>query len=133
VRVYNWKEGRKRVNEACLWIKTHKHEFLTLQEICLQIETKRDSHGRHVYHSIMRGSVYLQAEQMHMQITDTKLFKRNNNLWSTISRYLTLYHPELNRVIRHRNQSDVGAYVGRFGLPKLHYTYRLKTNKNKAA
>lgn len=115
--------GRDQVERAVRWIRSNKEEFLQLQRYALYIEGLRNQDGFPVYQSITCGSIYLLAERHGIGIGDSGLFRRNKSLWSTLARYIVLYHPHLSRVISFRD-SPVDRYVRANGLPKLHPSYR---------
>jgi hypothetical protein len=121
-----WPSGRQHVDNAVSWIRANKDEFKELQRLCLLVERATTDTGSYRYHRITCGSIYMLAEMYGIKVGDHPLYKRDKSLWSTVSRYLTEYHPQLNRVIRHKDQTIIGQYVAIHGLPQLHHTYRYK-------
>lgn len=121
------KTGSQTVGNAVIWIKMHRDEWLEVQRVCLVLESARDRQGRPKYHSITRGGIYMLAQMDGIRIANDVTFQRDHDLWSVLSRYLTELHPQLKRVIRHR-ECDVAKYVRAHGLPKLEskYVYRRK-------
>ena len=101
------KSGEQQVLDGWNWIVGHKAEFLELQRICLKIEAATRPDGRKRFHSVTW-----------IEITNDAVFRRNKSLWSTISRYLTAMHPELERVIEHR-ECEVARHVRAHGLPEI--------------
>lgn len=116
------------VKDAVRWIERNKDEWLEVQRVCCILENVRDWNGRPRYSSVTRGSIYMLAQLEGIEITNTKTFKRDHDLWSVLSRYLTDLHPQLERVIRHR-ECDVAKYVRVHGLPKLKSKYIYKQPK----
>lgn len=116
------------VDEAVRWIETHKEEWLEVQRVCCILEDVHEWSGKHRYQSITRDSIYMLAQLEGIEITNDRTFKRDHDLWSVLSRYLTQLHPQLDRVIRHR-ECDVAKYVRTHGLPKLKakYVYKQRT------
>jgi len=112
------KSGEQQVLDGWNWIVGHKAEFLELQRICLKIEAATRPDGRKRFHSVTCQSIYMLAEVMGIEITNDAVFRRNKSLWSTISRYLTAMHPELERVIEHR-ECEVARHVRAHGLPEI--------------
>lgn len=112
------KTGEQQFSEGLRWIKNHPAEFRELQQACLAIEQARNSDGSWQFSSITRSSIYMLAQLAGMRITNEKTFRRNNNLWSTISRFMTALHPQLERVIQHRD-CEVARYIKANGLPEL--------------
>ena len=121
------KTGEQQVPEGWRWIVGHRAEFLELQRICLVIEAATKPDGRKRFGSVTCQSIYMLAEIMGIAISNDAVFRRNKSLWSTVSRYLVAMHPELGRVIEHR-ECEVARYVRAHGLPKIgseyHYTNR---------
>ena len=113
------------VRDAALWIRRNRDEWLEIQRVCLALEAKRDRHGRPKHQSITRGGIYTLAQLEGIAMSNTVVFKRDHSLWSVLSRYLVELHPQLKRVIRHR-ECDVAKYVRNHGLPELEgkYVYR---------
>ena len=114
--------GEQQVLNGWNWITGHQAEFLELQRVCLRIEAATKPDGRKRFHSITCQSIYTLAEIMGIEITNDAVFKRNKTLWSTISRYLTAMHPQLERVIEHR-ECEVARFVRAHGLPKIGSEY----------
>lgn len=112
------KTGEQQFYEGLRWITNHPAEFRELQHACILIEQARNSDGSRQFYSITRSSIYMLAQLAGMNITNEQTFRRNNNLWSTISRYMTAIHPQLERVIRHRD-CEVARYIKANGLPEL--------------
>lgn len=119
------KDGEIQVLEAITWIHGHKQEWLRLQEICLRLEAATLPNGNKRFATITRGSVYILAQIIGLEVTEDATFKRNNNLWSTLSRYLVELHPALERVIQPR-ECEVARWVRMNGLPELDSTYIYK-------
>ena len=117
--------GDALVSAGAVWIARNRDEWLELQRVCLEIEAKRDRHGRPKAHSITRGGVYSTCEMRGIKVSDNATFRRDHDLWSVLSRYLTELHPQLRRVIRHR-ECDVARQVRMHGLPELEPKYIYK-------
>lgn len=114
--------GEQQVFNGWRWIMDHKAEFIELQRICLEIEAATKPDGRKRFGSVTCQSIYMLAEIMGIDVSNDAVFRRNKSLWSTISRYLTAMHPQLERVIEHR-ECEVARYVRAHGLPEIGSEY----------
>lgn len=110
--------ARADIARAVGWIELHPSEWMELQRACLRLESMRDEHGRPLVGSITRGGLYMLCEVHGIPVTDSATFRRDHNLWAVLSRYLTELHPQLARVIRHR-ECDVARHVRAHGLEPL--------------
>lgn len=119
------------VEKARAWIVSHKQEWLELQRLCLAIEDDRDPTGRHRFERITRDGIYMMAQLKGITITQDAVFRRDHNLWSVLSRYMTLTHPSLQRVLRTKD-CPVGRWVDLNGLPELPdgYVYGRKEERH---
>lgn len=110
--------GNALVEQGTRWIAGNRDEWMELQRVCLEIEAKRDRHGRPKARSITRGGVYATCEHLGIKVSNDMTFQRDHDLWSVLARYLTELHPQLGRLIRHR-ECDVARHVRSHGLPEL--------------
>ena len=117
------RNGATLVNQGAAWISQHRDEWMELQRVCLEIEAKRDRHGRPKAHSITRGGIYATCEALRIPISGNLTFRRDHDLWSVLSRYLVDMHPQLKRVI-HPRECEVARQVRMHGLPALGKKYK---------
>lgn len=55
---------------------------------------------------VRRGDLFRIAQEQGLSITECREFRFDNNIWSTLSRYLILFRPHLSKVI-HPRKSDI--------------------------
>ena len=116
------KTGEQQFYDGLRWIINHPDEFKELQRVCIAAEEARNLDGSKRFHSITRQGIYTLAQLMGVRVTNMKTFQRDNSLWSTLSRYLLVLHPQLERVIETR-ECEVARYIRAHGLPALESEY----------
>lgn len=88
-----------KVDRACFWIRDHPRQFKTLMHLVhCELDTGREY--------VQRGEIYNLARARGMSVTDVRELRRDNNLWSSISRYMVMLTPRLARALRFRS-SDI--------------------------
>lgn len=83
---------------ACRWVKAHPDRFRRVTQI-VRAEADRGAIR------VSRGDVYLLAMQQGLPISDCEELKRNNNLWSALTRFMVMLEPRLCQVLKFRPAS----------------------------
>lgn len=80
------------VETVCHWIKTNRGKW----ELLRHIVRKQIKAG----HRVSRDTVFTIAMLEGMEISDTKEFKRDHNLWSVMARFMLMLEPGLWKGLR---------------------------------
>lgn len=88
---------------GCRWIAADPERWGRLLDLMEWASAQRP-HAR-----LMRGDIYNYAMQRGMDVTLCNEFRRDNSLWSTLSRYAIMCRPMLAEVIRPRDSGIDGV------------------------
>lgn len=80
---------------GCCWIKGHKRQFYAIMEI-VEFEAQRGNP------CVQRGDIYMLAKHRGLSISDVRELRRDNSLWSVLTRYMVMLRPYLARALRFR-------------------------------
>lgn len=83
------------VEYGCCWIKGHPKQFKTLMFL-VHREVNRDNP------CVQRGDIYQLARKQGMSVSDVNELRRDNSLWSVLTRYMVMLRPFLTRALRFR-------------------------------
>lgn len=94
---------KQRVEEACAWIADdYPRKWLRLVDLC-------ENAAKSGWKRIRRGDLFILAGQQGMTITECSEFRFDNTLWSSLSRYLLMFRPNLAGVIFPRKSPALDA------------------------